>query len=73
MSKRTGPACREISSALIVAPFRDSTSAPEGCRNIGVGREKGEVEQDEEGLRTMAAPGENMAGLLKRVRAGVEA
>jgi multimeric flavodoxin WrbA len=35
--------------------------------NVGIGREKGDVEQDEEGLRTMTALGENMAWLLKRV------
>jgi multimeric flavodoxin WrbA len=35
--------------------------------NMGVGREKGEVERDEEGVRTMTVLGENMAWLLKRV------
>lgn len=35
--------------------------------NLGVGREKGEVEQDEEGLRTMRVLGENMAWLLKKL------
>ena len=35
--------------------------------NIGVGREKGEVEQDEEGINTMAALGRNMAWLLKKL------
>jgi multimeric flavodoxin WrbA len=35
--------------------------------NIGIGREKGEVEADQEGLATMACLGENMAWLLKRV------
>jgi multimeric flavodoxin WrbA len=34
--------------------------------NIGVGREIGEVEQDEEGMRTMQVLGENMAWLLQR-------
>lgn len=37
--------------------------------NLGIGREKGEVERDEEGMRTMTALGENMAWLLNRVRA----
>ncbi len=36
--------------------------------NIGVGRETGDVERDEEGLRTMADLGRNMAWLLKRIR-----
>ena len=36
--------------------------------NLGVGREKGEVGKDEEGLRTMATLGENMAWLLKKTR-----
>lgn len=35
--------------------------------NVGIGREKGEVEKDEEGLRTMRVLGENMAWLLERV------
>jgi multimeric flavodoxin WrbA len=36
--------------------------------NIGIGREKGEVEQDEEGVRTMTTLGENMAWLLAKLR-----
>jgi multimeric flavodoxin WrbA len=35
--------------------------------NMGIGREKGDVEQDEEGIRTMVALGENMAWLLKKL------
>jgi multimeric flavodoxin WrbA len=35
--------------------------------NIGVGRQIGEVEADEEGVQTMKALGENMAWLLKRI------
>lgn len=35
--------------------------------NIGIGREKGEVNADEEGLRTMAVLGQNMAWLLKKL------
>lgn len=35
--------------------------------NIGIGREAGAVESDEEGLRTMSNLGKNMAWLLKRV------
>jgi multimeric flavodoxin WrbA len=35
--------------------------------NVGIGREKGEVEGDEEGLRTMTVLGENMAWLLKKL------
>lgn len=34
--------------------------------NMGFGREKGEVENDEEGVRTMKVLGENMAWLLQR-------
>jgi len=34
--------------------------------NIGVGRKKGEVEGDEEGMETMADLGKNMAWLLKK-------
>ncbi|MBI5196611.1 MAG: hypothetical protein HZA10_09840 [Nitrospirae bacterium] len=35
--------------------------------NIGFGREKGEVEKDEEGLKTMQALGENIAWLMKKI------
>jgi len=37
--------------------------------NVGIGRNIGEVEKDEEGLRTMKILGENMAWLLKTLRA----
>lgn len=36
--------------------------------NIGIGREKGEVLKDEEGLKTMKTLGENMAWLLKKIK-----
>jgi multimeric flavodoxin WrbA len=35
--------------------------------NIGIGREKGEVENDAEGIQTMKVLGRNMAWLLKRI------
>ncbi len=35
--------------------------------NIGIGRDKGDVEKDEEGIQTMQTLGRNMAWLLKRV------
>jgi len=35
--------------------------------NVGIGRAKGDVEQDEEGLETMATLGQNMAWLLKKI------
>lgn len=35
--------------------------------NIGMGRAKGEVESDEEGMRTMQRLGENMAWLLEKL------
>ena len=37
--------------------------------NIGIGREPGEVEKDEEGIHTMQVLGRNMAWLLKKVGA----
>jgi len=37
--------------------------------NIGIGRAKGDVEQDEEGLRTMQTLGQNMAWLLQKINA----
>jgi len=36
--------------------------------NIGIGREKGEVEKDPEGIETMKVLGQNMAWLLKKLR-----
>jgi multimeric flavodoxin WrbA len=36
--------------------------------NIGIGREKGEVLKDEEGMKTMKALGENMAWLIKKLK-----
>ncbi len=38
--------------------------------NVGIGREKGDVEKDEEGLETMRVLGENMAWLLEKVDGG---
>ena len=37
--------------------------------NVGIGRAIGEVQQDEEGLKTMQVLGENMAWLLKKINA----
>jgi len=37
--------------------------------NMGIGREIGEVEKDDEGLRTMETLGRNMAWLLKKISA----
>ncbi len=37
--------------------------------NLGIGRAKGEVEQDEEGLKTMQTLAQNMAWLLKKTSA----
>jgi len=36
--------------------------------NVGIGREKGEVLKDEEGMRTMKVLGENMAWLMKKLK-----
>jgi multimeric flavodoxin WrbA len=36
--------------------------------NIGIGRQIGDVEKDEEGLQTMATLGRNMAWLLKKIQ-----
>jgi multimeric flavodoxin WrbA len=36
--------------------------------NIGIGREKGEVLKDEEGMQVMKTLGENMAWLLKKIK-----
>jgi len=37
--------------------------------NLAIGRDKGEVQGDDEGIRTMTALGENMAWLMKRLEA----
>jgi len=39
--------------------------------NIGIGREPGEVEKDEEGILTMKVLGQNMAWLLRKIRAQI--
>jgi multimeric flavodoxin WrbA len=36
--------------------------------NIGIGKEKGDVEQDKEGIETMKVLGRNMAWLLRKTR-----
>ena len=36
--------------------------------NIGIGREIGDVEKDEEGIQTMKTLGQNMAWLLKKIK-----
>jgi multimeric flavodoxin WrbA len=36
-------------------------------RGIGVGRDKGEVEKDEEGMQSVRALGQRMAWLLKKL------
>jgi multimeric flavodoxin WrbA len=36
--------------------------------NLGIGREKGDVLKDEEGMKTMKVLGENMAWLLKKTK-----
>lgn len=38
--------------------------------NVGIGREIGDVEGDEEGLRNMKVLGENMAWILKKIHTG---
>jgi multimeric flavodoxin WrbA len=35
--------------------------------NIGIGREIGDMERDEEGMQTMKTLGQNMAWLLKKI------
>lgn len=41
--------------------------------NLGVGLEREEVRDDEEGLNTMKVLGENMAWLLKKIKGGITA
>jgi multimeric flavodoxin WrbA len=36
--------------------------------NVGIGREKGDVLKDEEGLKTMRVLGENMAWVIKKLK-----
>jgi multimeric flavodoxin WrbA len=36
--------------------------------NMGIGRDKGEVEKDEEGIMTMKVLGQNMAWLMKQIQ-----
>ncbi len=39
-----------------------------GCRNIGRGREPGEMKNDEEGMKTMKQLGRSMAWLMKKIK-----
>ena len=36
--------------------------------NIGIGREKGEVENDQEGIQIMRVLGQNMGWLIKKLQ-----
>jgi multimeric flavodoxin WrbA len=48
--------------------FKGQMIVPGSCYwNMGIGRNIGEVESDEEGIRTMQILGQNMAWLLKRL------
>ena len=48
--------------------FINEMMVPGSCYwNMGFGREKGEVEKDEEGLKTMRVLGQNMAWMMKRL------
>ena len=49
--------------------FISQMVVPGSCYwNVGVGREIGEVNGDDEGIQTMKTLGENMAWLLKKVQ-----
>jgi multimeric flavodoxin WrbA len=49
--------------------FISQMIVPGSCYwNLGIGRDIGQVEGDEEGLRTMRILGENMAWLLKKIK-----
>ena len=53
---------------LKVHKSRASPSIPRYW-NLGFGREKGDVEKDEEAIQIMKTLGENMAWLLKKLKA----
>jgi len=62
--------CRNDSSeSPFRAVFRHFTTLVPGSSywNIGIGREIGDVEKDEEGVATMRILGRNMAWLMKRL------
>jgi multimeric flavodoxin WrbA len=49
--------------------FKGQMIVPGSCYwNMGIGRNIGEVESDEEGLRTMRVLGQNMAWLLSKLK-----
>lgn len=49
--------------------FAEQMIVPGSCYwNMGIGRDIGEVEADEEGMRTMEVLGQNMAWLLKKIQ-----
>lgn len=48
--------------------FITQMMVPGSCYwNIGIGKDKGDVKKDEEGIRTMKVLGENMAWLMKKL------
>lgn len=48
--------------------FITQMMVPGSCYwNIGIGKDKGDVKNDEEGIRTMKVLGENMAWLMKKL------
>jgi multimeric flavodoxin WrbA len=65
---RRGGAIHTLDSILHFFLIRQMIVPGASYWNFGMGREKGEVENDAEGLRTMQTLGENMAWLLKRIR-----
>jgi multimeric flavodoxin WrbA len=48
-------------------PFSEMIIPGSSYWNIGIGRGPGDVEKDEEGIRTMRVLGRNMAWLLKKL------
>jgi multimeric flavodoxin WrbA len=65
---RRGGAIHTLDSMLHFFLLRQMIVPGASYWNFGFGREKGEVEHDAEGLRTMQTLGENMAWLLKKIQ-----
>lgn len=69
LAVRRGGAVHALDSIMHFFLIRQMMVPGSSYWNFGFGREKGEVENDGEGLRTMRTLGDNMAWLLNKIHA----
>ncbi len=69
MARRRGGAIHAFDSINHFFTIGQMITVGASYWNIGIGREKGDVAGDEEGVATMRNLGQNMAWLLKKINA----